>query len=167
MIRFNQAHELPNDNLNLVDRLSMAHGIEVRVPFLDEELVQLANSMPIRFLLDGDRDKIILRDSLREMGIPEEIYTRPKSMAGRKTIPNVMAAIEAFADDIVPDSYIASHPFLHLLNYEDLMLTFEGNQQQNSQARLKSYVLAFDLLRHILVENNADEPDPDILNQLY
>jgi hypothetical protein len=129
--------------------------------------MQLANSMPIRFLLDGNRDKIILRDSLREMGIPKEIYTRPKSMAGRKTIPNVMIAIESFADNIVPDSYIVSHPFSHLLNYEDLMLTFEGNQQQNSKTRLKSYILTLDLLRHILVENNADEPDPDILNQLY
>jgi hypothetical protein len=52
-------------------------------------------------------------------------------MAGRKTIPKVMAAIEAFADEIVPDSYVASHPFVHLLDYEDLMLAFEGNQEQN------------------------------------
>jgi asparagine synthase (glutamine-hydrolysing) len=167
MIKFNQVFELPNDNLNLVDRLSMAHGIEVRVPFLDEELVTLTNSMPSEYLLNGNRDKLILRDALRELGVPEVIYTRPKNMAGRKTIPKVMATIEAFADEMVPDSYVASHPFMQLLDYEDLMLAFEGNQKINSKAKLKSYILSFDLLRSIFVDNGADEPTPDILQNLY
>ena len=88
-------------------------------------------------------------------------------MAGRKTIPNTMNAIELFADTLVPDDYLASHPFLQLLNYEDSMLAFEGIPELNSSSKLKSYVLSFDLLRNIFVDNLGDKPGMDVLLHLY
>jgi len=42
---------LPNDMLTKVDRMSMAHGLEVRVPFLDHQLVEFALSMPPSWLV--------------------------------------------------------------------------------------------------------------------
>ncbi len=70
---------LPNDMLIKVDRMSMAHGLEVRVPFLDIEMVRFCADLPGEFKLRrGKRRKHILRESLRG-SIPSDVLDRPKS----------------------------------------------------------------------------------------
>ncbi len=68
---------LPNDMLTKVDLMSMANGLEVRVPFLDKDVVQFAFSLPESFKIDGRMRKKIVQDSFREM-LPPELYKRPK-----------------------------------------------------------------------------------------
>ncbi len=68
---------LEGDMLAKVDRMSMANGLEVRVPFLDPEVVKLAFQMPGEFKISGKYRKIILREAFRKF-LPEELYTRPK-----------------------------------------------------------------------------------------
>ena len=167
MIRFNQDIELPNDNLNLVDRLFMAHGIEVRVPYLDRDVVAFANSLPVGYCLSEDQDKIVLRGALAKLGLPHEFVDRPKRMAGRKTIPHIISAIEEFADGVVSDSYIKSHPFGTLLDYDDLMLVFEGSHTNNRRRKLKSHVLAFELIKHIFIDHKGKEPGIIKLQELF
>src|SRR5271166_5441422 len=53
---------LPDDMLAKVDRGSMAHGLEVRVPFLDHRVVEHAAALPSRLKLRGARSKIALLD---------------------------------------------------------------------------------------------------------
>ncbi len=72
-----QALVLPWDMLVKADRMSMAHGLEVRVPFLDHELVELANSMPEDYKVMGNQRKRILYDAYRD-DLPPELYQRPK-----------------------------------------------------------------------------------------
>jgi asparagine synthase (glutamine-hydrolysing) len=70
---------LPNDMLVKVDRMSMAHGLEVRVPFLDVELVAFAANLPAAYKLHRGRvRKHILRESLRG-SLPEQVLDAPKS----------------------------------------------------------------------------------------
>ncbi len=68
---------LPNDMLQKVDLMSMANSLEVRVPFLDHELVQLAFSLPEKFKVDGMKRKIILREAFDDL-LPTELLNRPK-----------------------------------------------------------------------------------------
>lgn len=68
---------LPNDMLYKVDLMSMAHSLEVRVPFLDASLVEYAFSLPDKSKIMPGRQKIILRDILHEL-LPGELYKRPK-----------------------------------------------------------------------------------------
>ncbi len=68
---------LTNDMLTKVDMMSMANSLEVRVPFLDHDLVNLVFSMPAEFKIDKHGRKKILRDAFRK-DLPEELYTRPK-----------------------------------------------------------------------------------------
>lgn len=56
---------LPGDILTKVDRASMAVSLEVRAPFLDHHMVELAASVPSALKLSGDRSKGFLRDTLR------------------------------------------------------------------------------------------------------
>ena len=55
---------LPDDLLTLTDRISMAHSLEVRVPFLDHELVELAARMPARLKVHGFRKKVLFRRAI-------------------------------------------------------------------------------------------------------
>ena len=59
------------------DRMSMAHSIEGRYPFLDHEFIAYANSLPKRFKFSGLNGKSILRKSMKAF-LPQEICARPK-----------------------------------------------------------------------------------------
>ncbi len=68
---------LPNDMLTKVDLMSMANSLEVRVPFLDHDVVNLVFSMPDHYKIDATGRKRILRDAFRDV-LPPELYHRPK-----------------------------------------------------------------------------------------
>ncbi len=76
-LQLDQQMVLPGDMLQKVDVMSMAHGLEVRVPFLDHELVAFANSLPDHYKVNGKMKKRILQDAYRDK-LPEKIYNRPK-----------------------------------------------------------------------------------------
>lgn len=68
---------LPGDMLYKTDMMSMANGLEVRVPFLDHRLVDFAMSLPSEYKIDGERRKKIARDAFGKM-LPEEVLHRKK-----------------------------------------------------------------------------------------
>jgi asparagine synthase (glutamine-hydrolysing) len=71
------AFTMPDSVLMKVDKMSMAHALEVRVPFLDHELVEFVASLPPAWKLDGLETKAILRTALRGL-LPPEILGRGK-----------------------------------------------------------------------------------------
>lgn len=68
---------LPNDLLIKADRMSMANSIELRVPFLDHRLVELAASLPSRMKMRGRTMKYVLK-KMAETRLPAEITHRGK-----------------------------------------------------------------------------------------
>ena len=68
---------MPNDPLVKVDRMSMAHGLEVRSPFLDRRVVELAFSMPPDLRLRGRTGKWSLRE-LAKRRLPAALAAMPK-----------------------------------------------------------------------------------------
>jgi asparagine synthase (glutamine-hydrolysing) len=68
---------LPDNNLTLVDRSTMAHGIEARVPLLDRRLVEYAFGLPPARIVRPGATKIAFREAIRPW-LPEAILTRPK-----------------------------------------------------------------------------------------
>ena len=68
---------LQSDMLTKVDLMSMANGLEVRVPFLDHNVVNFAFSIPENSKIDGKLKKKIVQDAFRNL-LPPEIYNRPK-----------------------------------------------------------------------------------------
>jgi len=68
---------LPDDMLHKVDRMSMAHSLEVRAPFLDHRLAELLNGTKFSAKLPGGRQKYILRRAMAAY-FPEEFLARPK-----------------------------------------------------------------------------------------
>ena len=68
---------LADHNLNYTDKASMAESIEVRVPFLDRELMQFAATLPPDLKLNGTTTKYLLR-KVAEPLLPHDVIYRPK-----------------------------------------------------------------------------------------
>lgn len=72
---------LVDHNLNYTDKMSMAVGVEVRVPFLDLDLVKYSTTIPPELKLKGNTVKYVLK-KVMEKYLPHEIIYRPKTGFG-------------------------------------------------------------------------------------
>jgi len=68
---------LPDDMFVKVDTMSMYHALEVREPFSDPEVIELAAALPASWKLNGRRRKHVLLEAMRDL-LPEEIRRRGK-----------------------------------------------------------------------------------------
>ena len=76
-LRADQLEWLPHNLLAKVDRASMAHSLEARVPFLDHRIVEWAARLPDDQRIRGAETKVVLRRAARAL-LPAEILARPK-----------------------------------------------------------------------------------------
>ena len=84
-------NDLKNDVLNLYhvnlqrdDAACMAHGVELRVPYLDMKIINMAMNIPMKYKIKDEKDplrKCILRMVASDLNVPEEIVYRPKKAA--------------------------------------------------------------------------------------
>jgi asparagine synthase (glutamine-hydrolysing) len=72
---------IPDHLLPIVDRMSMAHGLEARPPLLEHRMVEFAASLPVGLKLRGTTLKYALRQVARRY-LPESLITRPKQGFG-------------------------------------------------------------------------------------
>lgn len=75
---FDQRYYLPDDILMKVDRMSMAHAVEARPPLLDHRIVEFAASLPASFKVNGSRQKVLLKELMKEK-LPPSVLRRGKA----------------------------------------------------------------------------------------
>lgn len=68
---------LPDDILYKCDRMSMAHSLEVRPPFLDHRIIEFAARLPLNLKVRGSQLKFVLRDLMRDK-LPAAVIARKK-----------------------------------------------------------------------------------------
>ena len=68
---------MPGDILAKADKMTMAHSLELRVPFLDKEVFEIARSIPVRYRLAENTTKFIFRKAMEGI-VPDTILHRPK-----------------------------------------------------------------------------------------
>lgn len=81
MLALEQRFFLTDHNLLYTDKMSMAAGVEVRVPFLDNDLVRLANALPPDLKQRGAEGKWVLKKAM-EPYLPHDVIYRPKTGFG-------------------------------------------------------------------------------------
>jgi asparagine synthase (glutamine-hydrolysing) len=81
MMRFDAETYLPEDVLTKVDRMSMAHSIESRVPLLDNEVIAFAATLPAALKIKNGRRKHVLKEVAATL-LPREILDRRKQGFG-------------------------------------------------------------------------------------
>ncbi len=92
---------LHNLNLQRCDRVTMAYGLEARVPFLDRDLVDLAARFPVQWLLPGShgQEKTMLREAFAGW-LPQDLLWRPKEQFGDGS--GTAEVMSRRVDDLVP-----------------------------------------------------------------
>ena len=81
MMRVDFETYLPEDVLTKVDRMSMAHSIESRVPLLDNEVIEFASTLPASLKIHNGRRKHVLKEAARRL-LPADILDRKKQGFG-------------------------------------------------------------------------------------
>lgn len=113
---------LVGDILTKVDRASMAHALEVRVPILDHELVEWMSSLPPDLKLRGREGKYLLKKAL-ETHLPEDILYRRKMgfsvpLAGWFRGPLRQRVRDAVLGPVLNETRLFNQDYLeHLVNH--------------------------------------------------
>jgi asparagine synthase (glutamine-hydrolysing) len=111
--------QLTNFQLRLVDRHSMAHALEVRVPFLGRQHRKVAMSLPTEWKLPNlGLEKLALRMAAAHTRLPQEIVSRPKLPAGTATTPTLLRQILQDYESQIEELRHHYRPFTNVLKHQ-------------------------------------------------
>jgi asparagine synthase (glutamine-hydrolysing) len=96
---------LPCLNLAYTDKTSMAANLEVRVPFLNHELMELAARMPVNLKLRGLKRKYILKRAAEKL-LPKEIVWRKKAGFGAPIRSWLRGPLKPMVDDLLSEETV-------------------------------------------------------------
>lgn len=126
MLYLDAKHYLIDNNLLYTDKMTMAHGIEARVPFLDPDLASIAANLPKRMKFQNATGKYILKQAMKA-DLPMDIINRPKTGFGipiRRLIKNELK--ESFSD-LLSDNSLRSRGLFDPNGVKKLLeLDFQG-----------------------------------------
>ena len=94
---------LPGDLLVKVDRMSMAHALEVRSPLLDHRVFELAASLPGSMKLHWGTTKWPLKELARRHGLPDRLVDRPKKGFGIPVGEWFRRELRGWLEDVLHD----------------------------------------------------------------
>ena len=119
-LRIDTTVMLVDDPVKRVDNMTMAFGLEARVPFLDHQLVELAARIPARHKLAGG-GKGILKEAARQV-IPSEVIDRPKGYFPVPALKYLQGTVLESVKDALT-SRAARERGLFRQDYVDMLLT--------------------------------------------
>ena len=117
-----QVHYLPGDMLLKTDAMSMAHSLEVRVPFLDRRIMDFAGRLSPR-LLGGaicTGPKVFLRNALARRGAPKRIVSRRKTGFNVPVASLLRGSLRALATNVFEYRSEAFAPYLDPCAIQDM-----------------------------------------------
>lgn len=135
--------------LDRKDRMSMAVGLEVRVPYCDHRLVQYVFNIPWELKMAGDREKGILRKSLEGV-LPHDVLYRKKSPYPKTHNPGYLNAVRGKLLERLDDSSSPLLPLIDAAKIRELAQAADSRShlpwfgQLMSAPQLFAYLLQFD-----------------------
>ncbi len=122
---------LPGDILTKVDRMSMAHSIEARVPLLDSKLIEFVQTIPASLKLRGKTTKHILKLAMSDL-IPSEIINRPKMGFGVPLKKWLNNELREMLHDTLTDQRARERGLLNPRAVRDLLNEHSRGRRDNS-----------------------------------
>jgi asparagine synthase (glutamine-hydrolysing) len=127
--------------LDRKDRMSMAVGLEVRVPFCDHRLVEYVYNTPWSLKSFDGREKSLLREATADV-IPQSVYDRVKSPYPSTQDPKYGLALQEQAKDLVAR---ADHPVFEIVDREKVRQAAHRELPPGSQAARRGLERTLDL----------------------
>jgi len=115
---------MTDDVLVKMDRMSMAHSLEVRCPLLDHRILEFAARLPASLKVDGRQGKLPLRE-LAARRLPEEVRTRPKQGFSVPAARWLREDLKPLAESVIFDS---SRPLAAVLEGQSLQRLWREHQ---------------------------------------
>jgi asparagine synthase (glutamine-hydrolysing) len=125
------------DILVKADRMSMAHSLELRVPFLDKGVWEVASRIPVEHRLSGTQTKVALRRAVAQL-VPPAIVERPKMGFPTPYRQWLAGPMFEWVDDLFAQSGCG-----HLLDLEYARRLLHEHRSGNDQARKVWTVMVF------------------------
>ncbi len=111
-LEYFQTTFLPDQVLSYTDTLSMAHGLEIRSPFLDYRLVDYVNSLPGSYKIRNGETKYLLKKAAKGL-LPDELIYQKKEGFIPPIHDWLRAELKEFVTDTLSYSAISRYPFLN------------------------------------------------------
>lgn len=121
---------LPDQVLAFVDRLSMAHSVEVRTPFLDYRLIEFIAALPGNLKIKGTRTKHILKEAVKDL-LPSEIIDRPKEGFVLPINDWLLDELQPFVRDCLSSRRLSMHGLLQSAVVDRMLEEHYGGGRQN------------------------------------
>lgn len=103
-------HFLADHNLNYTDKVTMAAGVETRVPFLDLELVEYVNRLPVQLKIKNNQCKFILKKAM-ERYLPRDVIYRPKTGFGAPLRQWLHGDLKPLINDVLSEEAMKKRGF--------------------------------------------------------
>ena len=143
---------LQDDILVKVDRASMANSLEVRCPLLDQEFVEFACRLPMRYKLNGLRTKYLLKKAATGI-LPKEIIHRKKKGFGIPISRWLSFELKDFMLHYLSDEKIKKQGFFNHAYIKDLINTHVEKKKDNR--KLLWTLLVFQIWYENYVESSS------------
>ncbi|MGW1005798.1 asparagine synthase (glutamine-hydrolyzing) [Streptomyces sp. NPDC002520] len=127
--------------LDRKDRMSMAVGLEVRVPFCDHRLVEYVYNTPWSLKSFDGREKSLLREATADL-LPRSVYDRVKSPYPSTQDPRYARALQAQVQDLLAQP---SHRVFDLVDRERVRVAAERDTPVSTQAARRGLERTLDL----------------------
>ena len=125
MLYLEQKTFLVDHNLNYTDKMSMAEGVETRVPYLDIDLVEFAQYLNPKFKLKNGETKFILK-KVAERYLPKEIIYRPKTGFGAPVRKWVKEDMSEMINSYLSEAKIIKHG---IFDYQEVKKLIDRNSK--------------------------------------
>ena len=157
MLYLEGKHFLADHNLNYTDKMGMATGVEVRVPFLDPDLIALAARLPVKFKQNGKEGKWILKRAM-ESYLPNDVIYRPKTGFGVPLRSWLRKEMLSLVKEVLSKNAVENRG---LFDYESIKRLLENDRRGRVDGTYTIFsLICIELWCRIFI----DQPAPEKIN---
>ena len=147
------------------DRMSLAHSVETRYPYLDDDFIAFCARLPRNVKLRGLRDKFVLRNAFPGI-LPEKVQARPKVAYGAPDIKGFVAdgKLDGYAEELLSPSAISEAGFFEVGQVGNLRKRATGTHisRINYRDNMAFVLILSTMVLHQLFVKGRQSPTPAI-----
>ena len=151
LIRFEVEHEIPNYVLTRTNRLTEIHGLEARIPFVDDEIYRFAARLPDNFRIRRWKEKWILRRAT-EGSLPRIVARRPKLGQHLEFDSSLTTQLDRLAGQFLTTGRFRSRDLFDWKTIELVLRRRSGAPYHSKQAQAIWTLLLFEIVARLFID---------------
>ncbi|MFH1337338.1 MAG: asparagine synthase (glutamine-hydrolyzing) [Nanoarchaeota archaeon] len=132
LLYFDIKQWLPDDLLTKIDKTTMAHSVEARVPFLDHIMVEFAGTVPPKYKTGMRQEKIIIRKAMQGI-VPKETINRKKQGFHVPIEKWFQGELKEVAQNMLSESVIEKRGYFQYPYVKSLLNKFDSSPKYYSR----------------------------------